>query len=148
MQKDYKALVIKYTTSRGRDTYGYNLVTLYVDGVKHNATLGVGYDMAGTVLGEYLTQEYKDRLKELPANYGSLDTSKGYYGLSFGQVINDKYERHNTYQDGDNISVDGGCGISAVRDIAKAIGLDIEYSHGFTTKKQDAYFITDTRNNK
>jgi len=141
--QNIKALRIKYTISRGRDTYGYNLVTLYVDGKKHNRTCGGGYDMTGTVLGEYLTQEYPDRLKELPANYGSLDTKDGFYGLGFYSKTENK--RHNTYQDGDSVYVDGACGQNAVKEITKAIGLDLEYSHGFSTKDVTAYYLTDNR---
>lgn len=58
-------LEIKWTTSRGRDTYGYNVCTLYADGRKVARCNGGGYDMEGACLGNWLTYAYPDRLREL-----------------------------------------------------------------------------------
>jgi hypothetical protein len=62
-----------WTTSRGRDTYGYNICSLYVDGRKVSACNGGGYDMKGTSLGNWIARAYADRLlklraKDMPAN--------------------------------------------------------------------------------
>lgn len=46
-----KVLQFKWTISRGRDTYGYNICSLYVDGKKVSGCSGGGYDMMGTCLG-------------------------------------------------------------------------------------------------
>ena len=40
--------------SRGRDTYGYNMVTLSSNTGKKFRAMGGGYDMHGQVLGEYV----------------------------------------------------------------------------------------------
>ena len=40
--------------SRGRDTYGYNMVTLSSNTGKRFRAMGGGYDMNGQVLGEYV----------------------------------------------------------------------------------------------
>lgn len=141
--KNTKSLKIKWTTSRGQNTYGYNICTLYADGDKEASCNGGGYDMEGTVLGEYITKEYADRLKALPANYGSSDINKGFYGLSFYNKAENK--RHATYKEGDTVHIDGACGVSSVRAIAEAIGLELEYSRGFSDKKTTAYYLTDTR---
>jgi hypothetical protein len=53
------------TVSRGRDTYGYNIVSLYVNGKKVTACNGGGYDMQGTSLGNYIAAKYADRLRAL-----------------------------------------------------------------------------------
>lgn len=60
-------LEIKWTVSRGRDSYGYNVCTLFVDGMKAARCNGGGYDMKGTVLGSWLAKAYADRLLKLTA---------------------------------------------------------------------------------
>lgn len=58
-------LEFRWTTSRGRDTYGYNVCTLYADGRKVARCNGGGYDMEGTCLGTFLETFYADRLNAL-----------------------------------------------------------------------------------
>lgn len=58
-------LEFKWTVSRGRDTAGYNVCTLYADGRKVSRCNGGGYDMKGTCLGTFIEQAYADRLREL-----------------------------------------------------------------------------------
>lgn len=140
--KNTKSLRLKWTVSRGQNTYGYNVCTLYVDGVKYTSCNGGGYDMEGTVLAEYIKDTYLDRIKALEGNSGSLDkTGTGYYSIMFHNEA-DGWHKH--YKEGDRVSFDGACGVSEVKRIAQAIGLDLEYSHGFSDKKQTAYYLTDT----
>lgn len=61
-------LEFKWTVSRGRDTYGYNICTLYADGRKVAKCNGGGYDMEGTVLGRFISTHYADRLLQLTAD--------------------------------------------------------------------------------
>lgn len=65
-----KLLTFKVTTSKGVNTYGYNIVSLYEDGSKVASCNGGGYDMRGKCLGEYLTSHYLPQLEKLQANYG------------------------------------------------------------------------------
>lgn len=58
-------LEFKWTVSRGRETYGYNICSLYVDGCKVASCNGGGYDMRGTALGRYIARAYADRLNAL-----------------------------------------------------------------------------------
>ncbi len=58
-------LEFAWTVSRGRDTYGYNVVTLRADGRKVARCNGGGYDMQGTCLGSFLESAYADRLRAL-----------------------------------------------------------------------------------
>lgn len=58
-------LEYRWTVSRARDTYGYNICTLYVDGRKAAACNGGGYDMKGTCLGNWIARTFKDRLLAL-----------------------------------------------------------------------------------
>lgn len=106
-------------TSRGKDTYGYALVTLYHDGVKISSCNGGGYDMAGTVLGEWIKKNFSAKLKKFSSNYGTGDTVKGFYGLVF---YKDDGKRVHEYGKDVKVSVDGACGWSAMMRILEACG--------------------------
>lgn len=72
-QKEW-LLDFKWTVSRGRDTYGYNICSLWVDGRKVSACNGGGYDMEGTSLGIWAARMFRDRL---------LTLREPFYGLCF-----------------------------------------------------------------
>lgn len=144
MNKKYKKPILlsfRHSVSRGQNTYGYNIVSLYIDGSKVASTCGGGYDMKGTVLGQYIREHYEDRLKKLKGNHGSLDDGTGYYGLTFYDRKNN--QRHKTYKKGDNIYLDGACGVSCMVNIAKAIGIDLTYTR--IGRNNSGYFLTDNR---
>jgi hypothetical protein len=73
--QEHLTLMFKWTVSRARDTYGYNVCTLYVDGKKVAQCDGGGYDMEGTVLGLWVAKRFPDQLRE------KITTS--FYGLTF-----------------------------------------------------------------
>jgi len=58
-------LEFRWTVSRGRDTYGYNICSLFINGQKVSACNGGGYDMQGTALGNYVASAFPDRLNKL-----------------------------------------------------------------------------------
>lgn len=90
-----RTLEFKWTVSRARDSYGYNICSLYVDGQKVSACNGGGYDMKGTSLGSWIETAYRDRLLALKPSQmeklGHYDHEKkarvkdgrGFYGLTF-----------------------------------------------------------------
>jgi len=96
-------LELKWTISRARDTYGYNVVTLRDESGNRFRANGGGYDMVGTVFGQWLMAAHGDKLT-------ALDPSK-FYGLT----VRDGVAR-----------VDGACGLSAMRRIAEAIGVTVK----------------------
>lgn len=100
-----KNLSLKWSTSRGRDTYGWNIVTLtdQATGKKYR-TMGGNYDMQGTVFSNWMDDNYRERYKSLEA--------REFYGL---------YDGRDGYQ-----YTDGACGLSCMLRIAKAIGLDYQ----------------------
>lgn len=67
-----KTLEFKWGVSRGRDTYGYTICSLYVDGRKVASCNGGGYDMKGTSFGHYLERAYADRLLKLNSEFYGL----------------------------------------------------------------------------
>ena len=120
-----KNLSLKWSISRGRYTYGYNIVTLTDNSTgKRYRTDGGNYDMVGVVFSGWMDDNYRER-------YKSLEVSE-FYGL---------HERRDGYQ-----YTDGACGLSCMLRIAKAIGLDCQevYSRkdGLTN-----ILVEDTRDN-
>lgn len=107
-----KNLIIKWTISKGRDTYGYNICTLW-DGDKAYRCNGGGYDMLGTVFANWLFANYKESI--INACKPATQTDKGYDGF------------YGFFHRNDNYYLDGACGFSCMELIAKAIGLMPEY---------------------
>lgn len=80
-----RVLKFKWTVSRAKDTYGYNVCTLYVDNEKVSRCNGGGYDMQGTCLGDYIADAFRHELLKLdiPMNRRNGEDIQEYYGLSF-----------------------------------------------------------------
>lgn len=120
-------LIAKWTVSRGRDTYGYNICSLYVNGVKQHSCCGGGYDMTGTVIGNFIQSNFPEQIKKL--------RSDKFYGLTFSKVYkNRSYRRFKRYSEGMKFYVDGACGSSSMEDILRKIGFRLEYIHGSTNE--------------
>jgi hypothetical protein len=115
-------LKITYGTSRGQDTYGYTLVTLRdMRGNKLASTCGGGYDMRGTVFGQWLQNAYaKELLALVPrASYvwdGKETTRRelpdSLYGMTHYSAVG-------------KLMLDGACGFESMCRIAEALGLDV-----------------------
>lgn len=134
-------LTITYGTSRGRDTYGYTLVQLFENGRKVTSTCGGGYDMRGTVCANWLEKTYQDTLRNLLRH-------KTHYIHREGKSYETRNGRDNFYgstlhTETNAISLDGGCGFESIRQIAKAIGLEVRTVDA--GKKRDVIIVTDTR---
>ncbi len=71
----FETLDFKWTTSRGRNTYGYNICTLRDKrNNKISSTCGGGYDMKGTCLGDFINTYFYDEIRKL--------NSEDFYGLT------------------------------------------------------------------
>ena len=133
-------LALSWSVSRGRDTYGYNICRLDSrnSGRRYRCS-GGGYDMVGTVLGDFLECEYQDDLKALVADlpkvpYGS--TSR----LQIAESVNPSFYGLTIRPDG-SVCLDGACGFDSMRRIARALGLSLETE---TNKKGHAvaYYVS------
>lgn len=144
-QKDSKKpllLSFKWTVSKGKDTYGYNIVSLYVDGSKVDSCNGGGYDMQGCVLGSWLTKEFQDKLMMIQSQAYNIHTQgddmqwshekneKGIYGLSL--LRPKRLKPH--------ITIDGACGQRSVEKIAEQCGLTLTSTK--TGRNDYGYFLT------
>ena len=93
------ALTLSWSTSKGRDTYGYNICRLDSKTARYKC-MGGGYDMIGDTLGQFLQAEFQDRLQVISERAGSV------------------YSK---------VSLDGACGVSTMIEIAEAMNISISY---------------------
>lgn len=128
MSKTYKTMdnvQISWSTSRGAETYGYNICRAdsYVLG-KRFKCVGGGYDMIGTVIGQYIQERFQTELLKLVSDnqenlkpyirdWFKLDN---FYGLAF--IPNET-----------RVSLDGACGTECMIKIATALGIEVERTH-------------------
>ena len=123
-----RILEFKWSVSRGRDTYGYNIVSIWENGEKVATTCGGGYDMKGTVFGQWLQDNYQDKLMNIPKHTYPLNGSeaKGYYGLTFYDAEGALSATRKPESVG--VRLNGMCGIGSMSIIAEAIGLRLTSS--------------------
>jgi hypothetical protein len=118
-------LSVKWTVSRGRETYGYNICTLTDTNTgKRYRCNGAGYDMLGTVFGEWLQDVHQDELLKIRdrAHYHRV---QGYENGPMGELYG-MTEYYTSKMTSCTITLDGACGIESMRCIAEAIGLEIK----------------------
>lgn len=115
-------LDLTWSTSKGRDTYGYNIARLDDSKTKERfKCMGGGYDMTGTCFGDWLASNYQERLLAIKDQAhrvwnGSeqiVPPSPNLYGMSYDVKAN-------------KVTCDGGCGINSMIKIAEAIGLEVQ----------------------
>jgi hypothetical protein len=84
-------LDVSWSTSRGHGTYGWNICRLDAlvpapDGYgcvrKRYRTTGGGYDMIGTVLADWLCDQFQSRLQDIPPNTPGVYTTAGRVGIN------------------------------------------------------------------
>ncbi len=133
-------LKFKWTTSKARNSYGYNICTLFVNNEKRTRCNGGGYDMQGTCLGNWIARQFEKKL---------LEFKKDFYGLTFhnpdwkpSEEIIEREEQGKSlglerYQDFYKQSsklptkkhtipqIDGACGFNSVENILNHIGYKI-----------------------
>jgi hypothetical protein len=136
-------LHFKWTISRGRDTYGYNICTLLVDGRKAASCTGGGYDMQGTCLGNSLQGNFQEALrsrfsKELAAV--TPEDYKAYSGNCYKQVDGFYGLRISGKEGKLSLELDGGCGFSSMEKIANAIGIRLQWNPESDRYKNHSYY--------
>lgn len=113
-------LQITRTTSRGRDTYGWNICRLddTTTGKRYRCH-GGGYDMTGTVFGVWLQDTHG---AELAAIGG-----RAFYGPNFERSTDpDALYGMRQREDG-YVVLDGACGLSSMETVARALGLHVHH---------------------
>jgi len=119
-------LAVKWTVSRGRDTYGYNICTIRDQETgKAFRCRGGGYDMLGTSLAEWMVATYPGRLLTISNRAYSAYLRDGETSTRVAGGADDCLYGMTSYPDKNCVSVDGACGEGSVQKIAQAIGLDL-----------------------
>lgn len=123
MSKAINHLSLSWSVSRGRDTYGYNICRLddRNNGQRFKC-MGGGYDLVGTVFGQWLETYYQVELCGLNIH------AAYFHSKSEGHKANpnSKYYGMTYHVDDNRISLDGACGLEGMIRIAEAIGLEVE----------------------
>lgn len=136
----------KFTTSRGKNTYGYNICTLWVDDTKVGTCTGGGYDMKGTSFSQWLETKYQDRLLALfKSDIESINDSDYIQYKNEKKVL--RKECNSFYgaiivreKDTFKIVLDGACGFSSMDNIARAIGINLKWNaRSNSLKNNDLY---------
>lgn len=144
-----KNLHFKWTVSRGRDTYGYNICTLLVDGEVKGRCMGGGYDMQGTAFAQWLENAYPTELikfafdntksAHIPArtyqNNGSVVRVydvPGYYGITVHANFTGKGKSF--------VHLDGACGFSSMERIAEGIGIKLQWNKESNRYKNHTFY--------
>lgn len=126
-------LELSWSTSKARDTCGYNIARLddSISGKRYK-TCGGGYDMIGTVLANWFQDQYQPKLIELVnANADKLEV----YSTTCPDWQKIQGLSGLTYRQGKAI-LDGGCGVESILRIIEACGFEVQRSHnkkGHTT---------------
>lgn len=112
---------INYRESRSYTNPG-SVVSLYVNGDFQTRCHGGGYDMSGTVLGEWLAKAFPERLKKIYTDSRGieLDRDDGFIYLSYGNL-------HGLYQYKDKVRMDGACGIREMEFMLNLLGYSWSY---------------------
>lgn len=150
-----------WTVSKARDTYGYNIMTLYVDGKKVASCNGGGYDMKGTVLGNWVAIRFKDDLLKLSQKFIGLTfhdpTFDAGKAVIEGQTVEERekqgesfgLERYQAFYAASSElptekhivpRIDGATGFTSVERILKAVGYSLT-SIPTRSQKRDIYTL-------
>jgi len=129
-KKKYVGTVLefKWTVSRGQDTYGYNICSLWIHGQKVASCSGGGYDMKGTALAHWVLIAFEDKLKKLRGNSGSGDAGGGFYGLGFYNHKRNK--RQKRWSKDCHVYLDGACGFESIVRILEHFKYKLQYVSG------------------
>lgn len=137
-------LSLSWSTSRGRNTYGYNICRLDDRNTgKRYKCSGGGYDMVGTVFGDWLADTHQVELLKIK------DRAHYRYGTGEPQnsPANSLYGMAYDVQKG-RVSLDGACGIESMIRIAEAIGLEVQREYQKTGRNRGetlGYYVVDTK---
>lgn len=115
-------LVLSWATSKGRNTYGYNICRLDDrNNGKRYRTIGGGYDMMRTVFGQWLQENYQQELQAIKARSHYITDENG---TKSNPRLDSLYGMR--WRSDNTVSLDGACGIESMIKIAEAIGLEVE----------------------
>ena len=130
------------SVSRDQDTYGYTICRLDDrETGKRYRCKGGGYDMLGTVFGDWLQDVYQ---KELVAHVANLVQTDCGYAVAGCKKVDGLCGL--TINPNGTITLDGACGLKSMIRIAEAIGLDVQCEYQKTGRNRGAtlgYYVAE-----
>ena len=131
-------LALSWSVSRGRDTEGYNICRLDDRATdKRYKCMGGGYDMVGTVVGDYLQEAFQKELLSI------ADQSAATCSKADGYKSNDKALYGVCWHKDDNrVSINGACGLESVKRIAEAVGVSITDNYNKRKQATEGFFVS------
>lgn len=138
-------LKVTYGTSRGRDTYGYNLVTV-VDSKnnKRYRQCGGGYDMRGAALADWMEDCLQDELLAYLQSCGMVSGER----CSNGDAAYKTGYPYGAYITKAGVAgFDGACGVESVRKCLEGMGYSVTssgYNNRLGNYVHEGYFISPT----
>ena len=159
-----KVLIFKWTVSKGRNTYGYTICSLWIDGTKVSSCNGGGYDMKGTALGNWIATTFETELLKLRGEYRGLSFHDPNYNpgekIIENQTIAERekegkslgLERYQSfYSDSSNIPtgrhviplLNGACGFNEMENILNSMGYALRYIS--ETKNSTTYLLREAK---
>ncbi len=150
------SLTFKWTVSRGQDTYGYNICSLWVDRIKVSSCNGGGYDMQGTAFAEWFQKAFQKELCTKVSYHAKAFyecTAKGKFMTRLDDPPKGWTGRTKLYgvsawlyKDGEawkihHVSMDGGCGFESMKRIAEALGFGLQFVS--ESGRNTAYIMAD-----
>jgi|TARA_R110002111_G_scaffold248754_1_gene312538 hypothetical protein len=158
-----QTLKFKYTTSKGRDTYGYNICSLWINGEKVSSTCGGGYDMKGTALGIWIARKFQDQLLKFKDQFYGLKFYNPNWKPSTECLEQEKKDEltkltglaryQDFYKQSSDLptekhtqaTLDGACGFECMIKILNNIGYNLKYVDG--TSNTSTYILGDNVTN-
>jgi len=119
-----KYLPVKWSISRGRDTEGYNICTLWDNRTRYQC-MGGGYDMLGTVLAQYLSAKHMDKIKTLIPHR----EPDGNYGLNRSKLDGSLY-------------ITGACGLECMLKISEKAGVRVTQDRSGRKGTLKGFFVS------
>lgn len=137
---------IKWGISRGRDTYGYNVCTLYVDGRRVASCNGGGYDLEDTCFSDWINREFQGRIDAYCRGKKKVPYSETMPG---SKKLADQWKDGHFFLHGKggHWRLDGGngCAIDSARKIGVEIKETLEHKRGRGLCGTGIYIITDKK---
>ncbi len=133
-------LHFKWTVSKGVGTYGYNICSLLVDGVKRGQCNGGGYDMQGSSFAQWIEVEFQTELQSLFSNE-IIETKAN--DLPFNHIKTDRFHGVRVYKSKKGvyqIGLNGACGFSSIERIAESIGIILKWNPESDRYKNHNYY--------
>ena len=111
----------RWSISKGRETFGYNINSLWFAGIKVASCNGGGYDMTSSSLSNFINLYFQDRLN-------SITNENFEYGLYENNITGNNY-------------ISYGIGVNAINKIIQHCGMSVRINEVKVKRHYEKYII-------